>query len=191
MKFISILIMLIAIAGCYSASKPQVANALVVPNEQTFFEINGAAPTGAVSMQVQNQSTFFGGLEIKHWPNIKLNCEPCEVEKGGKFHPDGPTQWVSLTSGNLSTLLVSTYQTSDYIEPWRFSYKADMLTIENTQAEFETNALYNAERPIKLVGNSQCSLVWLKREAQAQPAANISNDIAEFKTQFVMQCEDE
>lgn len=188
MKLFLTICILLGVAGCHSASKPQSLD-LAAPKQtsQSFFEFKGTAPNGPVIPVFQENAMIFGELKVAPWPVSALSCAPCEVDAGREIHPDGPTQWLVIKDNRYSTLLISSYQRHDYIKPWHFTYKKDHLVIENKEFGVATDISYDETLP-KLISGSNCQLAWLKREAQAQPAAHISNDVAGFKTQFVLQC---
>jgi hypothetical protein len=109
------------------------------------------------------------------------------VDTGREFHPDGPTQWLIIKGSSYSTLLISSYQRHYYIKPWHFTYKQNHLLIENKESGLIAGMSYHEALP-KFISGSNCQLAWLKREAQAQPSVHISSDVADYKTQFVLQC---
>lgn len=188
MKLFLTICILLGVAGCHSASKSQSLD-LAVPKQtsQSFFEIQGIAPNGAVTPVFKEKAMIFGELNVALWPVSAVSCDPCEVDAGREFHPDGPTQWLVIKDNRYSTLLISSYQRYDYIKPWHFTYKQSHLLIENKESGVASDMSYDEALP-KLISGSNCQLAWLKREAQAQPSAHISNDVADFKTQFVLQC---
>ena len=188
MKLLLTICVLFVIAGCHSASKSQPLD-MVVPKQisQSFFEVQGTAPNGAVRPVFKDKAMLFGELNVAPWPVSASSCDPCEVDAGREFHPDGPTQWLVIKGSRHSTLLISPYQLTDYIKPWHFTYKQSHFLIENKESGVASDISYDETLPI-LISGSNCQLAWLKREAQAQPSVHISSDVAGFKTQFVLQC---
>lgn len=188
MKLFLVIGILLGVAGCYSASKSQPLD-LAAPKQasQSFFEIKGSSPNGAVTPVFKEEAMIFGELKVAPWPVSALSCAPCEVDTGREFHPDGPTQWLVIKGSRHSTLLISSYQLTDYIKPWHFTYKQGHFLIENKESGVASDMSYDETLP-KLISGSNCQLVWLKREAQVQPSVHISSDVAGFKTQFVLQC---
>lgn len=188
MKLLLTICVLFVIAGCHSASKSQPLD-MVVPKQisQSFFEVQGTAPNGAVRPVFKENEMMLGQLKVMPWPALAVSCDPCEVDIGREFHPDGPTQWLVIKGSHQSTLLISSYQQHDYIKPWHFTYKQNHLLMENRESGGESDMSYHETLP-KSISGSNCQLAWLKREPLTQPSSHISNDVAGFKTQLAIEC---
>lgn len=188
-KLFSISAVFLGLMGCQSASKPHLAEPVseTEASPSLFFEIRGAAPTGAVTPSYEEKALILGDLEVVNWPSTKLECDSCLVRSGREFHPDGPTQWLKIEGDEQSMLLVSSYQQRDFIDSWHISYQKDALVIEDRETEVKSSVTYDASLPV-LIQDTDCELVWLKREVQTPVSEGISNDVAEFKTQFAVQC---
>ncbi|WP_133308476.1 hypothetical protein [Bermanella marisrubri] len=182
--------MLILVTGCNAVSDSQTSKNQVVihDNPDQFFFIEGLGPKQQVTPILQNNQMTMGTLKVSNWPGVKLNCKVCQVSKNRKDYFDGSTVWLNIVGSDQSTLLVTSFQRRDFIDPWHLTYKKDNLIIEDRKAGVRTSIAYDASLPI-VIKETVCELVRLKREAQKQVPEGISNDVAAFKTQFVIQCQ--
>lgn len=190
MHIITYLILLILITGCNAVSDSKISKNQTASNDNPdqFFFIEGLEPKQKVAPALKNNHMMLGTIKVSNWPGVKLNCKECQVSKNRKDYFDGSTVWLTIAGSNQTTLLVTSFQRRDFIDPWHLTYQKETLLIEDRKAGIKTSIAYDASLPI-VIKEIACELVWLKRQAQKQPPEYISNDVADFKNQLVIQCE--
>ena len=178
-------ILFICLFGC--DVRPVNSNSEIVNSSFVIFGSNKSLTTHT---QLSNGILTLGDIEIKNWPLSNLECSPCEITLDRRFHPDGPTSWLIVENKNKTkTWIISSFQKKIVIGNWQLNHNNDQVLITDTRSNEETNVPSNIHFLTSLDSERNCSINWSKKELLDQPGKHIAADIAEFKSQFIIQCE--
>jgi len=155
------------------------------------FEIVGKNQNLKTSGRLEKNRLILGGITVENWPTIKQPCLNCNVKLDRNFHPDGPTIWLNIKNNfNQVTWVVSSYQKRFVVEHWKFLHDNEEVTLTDLKSKKVSHLHSISDLPIELNSDNECSLLWAHKEFLVQPGSDISLDVAQFKSQFIIQCDD-
>lgn len=162
----------------------------VVENYDAGFHIKGKNQAGKLLSSLRDGRWSLGSITVEHWP-LSLNfCKWCNVDLGRRYHPDGVTQWLKLINEIGKTLfVVSSYQKQFHALGWHFLHEGNKVKIIQSRSKSETIIDADIHTPFALNAGEVCSLLWANKHYLTQPAVGISNDVAQFRSQFIIQCD--
>ena len=163
------------------------------PNsDRKSLVISGTNQSLSTQSSMQGNTLSFGNIEVKHWPLIKAPCVRCEVILDRRFHSDGPTAWLVIKDEDKTTWIASSFQKQFNTEQWQFKHHEDQVTITDASnrnlSKKQTVITANIQSAIPLKSDKNCSVLWANKEFLQQPGKHISADVAQFNSQFIIQC---
>lgn len=186
MKIRRLAILFIA-GGCLSACLSTSSSE--VKNKTVFFEIHN------VDQMIEEKSDSeryikLNTVMIENWPLDLKPSKTSSVKMGKKFIPDGPTTWLYIADekNRVDYWLLETFQGRVFFEGWRIAFNDGVIDVANTAKEVEAKVSIKEKLPLELSGKAECYISWLKQMALRQPANNIADDVADFKTQLIIYC---
>lgn len=144
-----------------------------------------------LSEPILNGKTLtLGAIKIKNWPLENLACEFCDVSIERTIHPDGPTTWVTLKGETVkaTTWIMSSFQYRFSVGPWFIQHKDHQVVITDRTSKKASSVNAQVLSPLAMNTDADCSLLWANKEFLEQPKSHIANDVAHFKSQFIIQC---
>ncbi len=185
-NFIPYLILSVLV-GCQTNAEQVQINARI---EQLLFDITGPSFIGTESININNKVANLGPVRVQDWPLDKFECNNCQVELSRKNHPDGQDLLFKLVSpSGVTTWVASSYQKWFRFDYWKLELSGSQFTLLNTRSnqlsEFNTDVV----SPFSMGVESNCTILWANRQAQKQPSKHIADDVADYKSQLIWQCQ--
>ena len=185
---ISLLIALVFLYGCNS-NPAQSDTSVISSTEQVtnmdslvIFGANQSLTTQSILM---GSTLVLGSIEVKNWPLSEAPCTQCEVQLNRSYHPDGPTTWLNI-KGEMNS---SSFQKRFSIDHWQVKHDNNQVIIIHLSSKQKTIIAENIQSPIPLGFDNKCSVLWANKQLLSQPGPNISADVAQFNSQFIIRCD--
>lgn len=178
--------------GCTSnpinSDKP-IADSKEKITSMNSLTIHGNNQTLTTQSSLQGNTLALGNIVVKNWPLPQAPCSSCEVKLSRNHHPDGPTVWLSINGeGNSKTWVGSSFQQQFNIDHWELKHKDQQVIVRDMQSKNQMIVAENIQSPVAIMSNKECSILWANKEFLPQPGKNISNDVAQFNSQFIIRC---
>lgn len=203
-----LLFFVLLLAGCQGGVQPENSGALKFvtvhsqpmvdkPNRSAqydeteldkSFQIKGENQTLTTRVKFYDGNLIAGGIKVENSPLQKVECSPCEVTLDRRYHPNGATQWLELKNNSDRTLIVSSYQPRFSALGWMFSHIDNQIKITEQKTRLSTVISNRLTAPVSLNSKNTCSVLWANKRFLKQPLPHIANDVAKFRSQFILQC---
>jgi len=154
------------------------------------FQIRGKNQAGKLPSSLENNVWSMGEITIDSWPLGLHFCKQCYAQLGRGHHPDGATQWLKIINeSGAKMFVVSSYQKQFNALGWHFKHEGNKVKIIQTNSRFETliDAVVRKSSPLN--ADQECSVLWANKHYLKQPKPGISNDVAQYRAQFILKCD--
>ncbi|MGR6874523.1 hypothetical protein ACU6U9_20020 [Pseudomonas sp. HK3] len=184
--FISCLCLTLLMGCQTNAEQAQISDRI----EQSLFDLTGPSFIGTESINIVNKVANLGPVRVQNWPLDQFECNNCQVELSRKNHPDGQDLLLKLvTPSGVTTWVASSYQKWLRFDFWKLELSGSQFTLLNTRSnqlsEFNTDVVSS----FSMGTEPNCTILWSNRQAQKQPPKHIADDVADYKSQIIWQCQ--
>lgn len=187
---ISLLTALVFLYGCNNNPAQSDTSTTEQVTNMDSLVISGGNQSLTTQSTLMGSTLVLGSIEVKNWPLRQAPCTQCEVQLNRRHHPDGPTVWLNIKGeGNSKTWIASSFKNQFNIDHWQFKHNNHQVIISDSLSKQKTTIAENIQSPIPLSPDNKCSVLWANKKYLSQPGANISADVAQFSSQFVIRCE--
>jgi hypothetical protein len=182
---IAFTLLIITLQSCESSStnsndEIQTKSFIIFGNTQAFKS----------DVKLNGNTLLLGDIEIKNWPLTDFTCSTCDISLDRRFHPNGPTTWIrAIDSNETKTWIMTSYQKQFSADQWEIRHIKDQIIFTNSKSKKMTTFNSHFQSPVSIKSNENCTLLWAKKEFLDQPQQHLSPDVAQFKSQFIIQCD--
>lgn len=192
----SLLLITCGLLGCQTSVTDQTINDhglklghAIDKSVTGFFDIKGANFKGKHLAKAVNGKLVMGKITIDNWPLEELPCVTCQIEFKRDYFPQGATLMLHMTDvEGKDTWLVSSVKSRVRFDSWWIEYSEDEVKLTEIASKKATHLKSRIKDAIKINSDKKCHALWAYQRKKIQPQPNISDDVAKFKSQLIIQC---